>query len=249
MAAPAGAQTGQTGQVHIDLGKGWSNYHGLDFTLTRRFSRRWQGMATYTLGSFKDAYAIPPQFFRGPDGLAQRQPVGFALVPDLGGESTFVGALAGAAGTRGDQRHRAVVSGIVDVGRGFQVSGIYLYGSGERFITATGTDRRDVGGATGGGGGPFVTGEGRLRANGSIMPRNALVGKPIHKVDLRLQQRVPLAGRVSISGLVEVFNLFNHANYGNYVVTESSALYGQPAASPYVQYRPRQAQFGIRATF
>ena len=63
------------------------------------------------------------------------------------------------------------------------------------------------------------------------MPRNNFVGEPIHRVDLRIQQRFPLGGRVSIDGILEVFNVFNHANYGNYEVRESNANYGKPIRS------------------
>ena len=89
----------------------------------------------------------------------------------------------------------------------------------------------------------------RLRADGSIVPRNSLVGRPIHKVDLRLQQRLPLFGRVAVDGIVEVFNLFNHENYGSYVTNQSNANFGQPAANTNAQYFPRVLQFGVRATF
>jgi hypothetical protein len=47
----------------------------------------------------------------------------------------------------------------------------------------------------------------------------------------------------------EVFNLFNHEHYGNYVTNASNANFGQPAFSPSVQYFPRMLQFGVRATF
>ena len=66
---------------------------------------------------------------------------------------------------------------------------------------------------------------------------------------MRLQQRVRLRGRAAISGFVEVFNLFNHANYGSYNVTETSPTYGQPISSPNLSYAPRTVQLGFRFTF
>jgi hypothetical protein len=54
---------------------------------------------------------------------------------------------------------------------------------------------------------------------------------------------------VAVDGIVEVFNLFNHENYGAYVTNASNANFGQPAASTNVQYFPRILQFGVRATF
>jgi hypothetical protein len=75
------------------------------------------------------------------------------------------------------------------------------------------------------------------------------VGSPIHRVELRLQQRVRLGDRAAISGYMEVFNLFNHANYGSYDVTETSKTYGQPISSPNLSYAPRTLQLGFRFTF
>ena len=37
--------------------------------------------------------------------------------------------------------------------------------------------------------------------------------------------------------MVEVFNLFNHANYGAYTTAESNALYGRPSQNANVAYR------------
>jgi len=52
-----------------------------------------------------------------------------------------------------------------------------------------------------------------------------------------------------IDGLVEVFNVFNHANYGAYTTQESSASYGLPAQNNNIAYQPRVVQLGFRFTF
>ena len=93
----------------------------------------------------------------------------------------------------GDQRHRAVLNGIWDVGLGFQVSGVYFFGSGVRRSTTYGGDLRNVGGT--------AVSEQRLRPDGTIVPRNGFVGDPIHRVDMRLQKRFSLGGARSIAGL------------------------------------------------
>jgi hypothetical protein len=233
----------QWGQVYFEFLEGWSNYHAMDLTLTKRFSRRWQATGSYTLAYFRDAKPFRSEWYLSENGVARR-PIGFPLARDMGGEYGFAGRqVSGGFGQAGDQRHRAVINGIWQVGAGFQVSGIYFFGSGERFWVDTGVDRRDEGGTS------SNSGDLRLLADGSILPRNSLVGKPIHKVDLRLQQRLPLAGRVAVDGILEVFNLFNHENYGAYVTNASNANFGQPASSPNVQYFPRMLQFGVRATF
>jgi hypothetical protein len=157
--------------------------------------------------------------------------VGFDVAPDLGGEYTLA---------TGDQRHRAVFNGIWQLKRGLQLSGLYFYGSGLRYATTYGGDLRNVG----------VAGVGRLRPDGTIVPRNSFVGKPIHRADLRVQQRIPLIGRAAVDGIFEIFNVFNHANYGSYTTVEAlGAAYGQPSQNSNVAYQPRMLQLGFRFAF
>ena len=61
---------------------------------------------------------------------------------------------------------------------------------------------------------------------------------------MRLQQRFPLGGRMAIDGMVEVFNVFNHANYGSYTTQESNASYGQPSYNS--EHRLRAAHAAAR---
>jgi len=56
-------------------------------------------------------------------------------------------------------------------------------------------------------------------------------------------------GRATLAGMLEVFNLFNHVNYGSYVTNESNAQYGRPASNANIAYQPRMLQLGFRATF
>jgi hypothetical protein len=234
----------QWGAVDFELLEGWSNYNAADFTFTKRFSHRWQGSATYTLAQFKDADPLRDQWYIGSDGLVARRPIGFALAPDMGGEYTLAGAYSGGGvGAAGNQRHRAVVNGVWDAGYGIQLSGIYFFGSGERRRTNFGSDLRDEGGTVG------IIGAARLRRDGSIIPRTGIVGDPIHRVDVRLLKKFPLGGRRSFEGMIEAFNLFNHANYGSYVINESNANYGKPAANENLAYQPRMLQLGFRTTF
>ena len=197
-----------------------SNYHGLQTAFTRRFSDRWQATGTYTLSAYWDDEAPP---------LSGLEQITFAVAPDLGGEMTLAVA---------DQRHRAVLSGIWEMGYQFQLSGLYFYGSGARYATNWGGDLRNTG-QTGG----------RLRPDGTIVPRTNLVGDPLHRVDVRLQRRFQFTDRIGVDGIVEVFNVFNHANYGSYTTAESNRLYGLPSQNTNVAYQPRMAQVGFRARF
>jgi len=216
------------GTISLLVRTGRSSYHGLQTSFTKRMSNRWQASATYTLSGYWDGEPGPWS------GLA---PVPFAVREPLG-------AKYGLAET--DQRHRAVFNGIWELGSGFQLSGLYFFGSGSRFQTVYGGDALDTGATQAG------AGANRARpasVGGGVVPRNDLVGKALHRVDLRVQRRFALLGRASVDGIAEVFNLFNHANYGSYVTLESNPRYRQPNFDPATAYQPRQAQLGFRFAF
>ena len=71
-------------------------------------------------------------------------------------------------------------------------------------------------------------------ASGTAIPRNALEGLPLHKVDLRLTKDFKIVGSTKISLIGEVYNLFNHHNYGSYntslsaTAAATTAVFGQP---------------------
>ena len=88
----------------------------------------------------------------------------------------------------------------------------------------------------------------RLRPDGSIIARNNFGGQPIHRVDLRAQKSITFGSR-TISGIVDVFNLFNRANYGSYTLTETSTSYGKPSYNSNLAYQARMVQFGFRLAF
>jgi hypothetical protein len=85
--------------------------------------------------------------------------------------------------------------------------------------------------------------------NGMVWPRNALLGLPLYKVDMRASKTIRFAGNASVTLLAEVFNLFNRANYGSYNTQLDSATFGQPTASSGNAYVPRSGQLGFRIEF
>jgi hypothetical protein len=163
----------QYGLVGMFPMTGRSDYHGLQTNFTKRMSHRWQGSLTYTLSGLWDQDPAPVS------GYTQ---VPFPVAPDLGGERSFAET---------DQRHRLVFNGIWQVGYGLQVSGIYFYGSGLRTQATCGCDARRL----------QITSVDRLRLDGTIIPREAFVGQPIHRVELRLRNvcRSAAAGRSTVS--------------------------------------------------
>jgi hypothetical protein len=207
------------GAIAMNVMGGRSNGHSLQTGFTKRLRDRWQASATYSLAWLYDQTAQP---------MSGITVVPFHVAPDLGGEYSIAPT---------DQRHRATFNGIWQVGRGLQLSGLYFFGSGQRYPTSYGGDLR-------------LCGQGcdRLRRDGTIVPRSNLVGDPLHRVDVRLQQRVRL-GPITVDGMLEAFNLFNHENWGSYETRESNASYGQPIPLPNLVYQPRMLQLGFRTTF
>jgi Carboxypeptidase regulatory-like domain/TonB dependent receptor len=91
--------------------------------------------------------------------------------------------------------------------------------------------------------------------SGYVIARDALDGLPLHKVDLRVTKDFKIAGATKISLIGEVYNLFNHHNYGSYntqlnaTVPATTAIFGQPVQNLGNAYVPRQAQLAFRVGF
>ncbi len=204
------------GVISMNTHTAKSGYHGLMMGFTRRFANRWQASATYTLAGLWAAESPPFS------GLFL---VPFPTVPDLGGEWGL---------SQDDQRHRAVVNGIWQVGRGFQVSGMHYLGAGIRASGNYGGDQRNTGSSF----------SGRLRPDGSIVPLNAIIMPAQNRTDLRLQQRISLPGRMAIDAIAEVFNLFNRPNWDIGTQESTRSQYLQHTNAQY-----RSAQIGFRFTF
>jgi hypothetical protein len=204
------------GVVSMNAHLARSAYHALQTGFTRRFSNRWQASGTYTLSGLWSADTKP---FSG------LQQVTFATAPDLGGEWGL---------SADDIRHRGVFNGIWQVGHGFQLSGLHFFAAGIRQNNTYGGDLRNTG----------VVSTARLRPDGTIVPRNAILAPPQNRTDLRLQQRIKLHGRAAIDGIAEVFNVFNRPNWGIGTVESNATQYLQ-----HVSAQTRTAQFGFRLTF
>jgi carboxypeptidase family protein/TonB-dependent receptor-like protein len=204
------------GVISMNVHTARSAYHGLITGFTKRFSNRWQASATYTLSGLWTADSPP---FSG------LFPVPFKTAPDLGGEWGL---------SEDDQRHRAVFSGIWQVGHGFQLSGFHYMSAGNREASNYGGDLRNTG----------STFSGRLRPNGTIVPRNSIISPPQNSTSLRVQQRIPLRGRMAIDGIAEVFNIFDRPNWT--IGTEESTPL-QYLKNINAQYR--SAQVGFRLSF
>jgi hypothetical protein len=56
-------------------------------------------------------------------------------------------------------------------------------------------------------------------------------------------------GDVKLTGIAEVFNVFNHANYGNYQMLVNTPTFGNPVQNSSNTYLSRSAQFAFKLTF
>jgi hypothetical protein len=126
-----------------------------------------------------------------------------------------------------------VFNGIWEVGWGFQVSGLHYMGAGLRLATNYGGDLRSFGG-----------GSGRLRPDGTIVPRNTEMSPAQNRTNIGLRQRIPVPGGMAFDAIAEVFNIFNRTNYALGTQESQPANYLQPVSGQY-----RTAQFGFRVTF
>ena len=214
---------------------GASNYHGLEMAFTKRMSNGVQLSATYTLAgswALDPLPLLPGCRYPATAGGACDTPI--TLAEDI---STGDYYLTGA------QRHRAVINGIWELPYNFQVSGLYFAGDNGWSTSTAGVDVRQSLVA------PILSNGFRLRPDGSLIPRNNINLPAIHRVDMRLQRRFSFGGHITADGIFEVFNLFNHANYGAWVTNEASGSFNQPARDANVAYAPRMLQLGFRFAF
>jgi len=157
------------------------------------------------------------------------------------------------------QRHTLRFNTIYRLPWRTQLSAVYFYGSGNPIATSvgganpygkSGTNRLNIGA-------PIVIPESladrwtgpMVIGTNELVGRNALMGLPLHKMDVRISQEISLGGNRTITATAEVFNLFNHANYGTYIGAVDLATLGRPSQNLGNAYLARAAQFGFRVGF
>jgi hypothetical protein len=222
--------------VSMAFTDGSTNYKGLEVGFTKRMSHHWQASASYTLQYVWNLDILPlndgcqypmtaPGVCNAPFALAPDQPQGAWYLTDNPG----IGVVPNGYG----QRNRAVVNGIWAAPYQLQVSGLYFYGDNGYSTTNPGVDVRQAN-----------TVNGRLRPDGTVIPRNNFKNDPTSRVDVRIMRRFKLTQRVSTELLFETFNLFNHATFV-YNTNEASPAFGNVStANP-----PRTVQMAFRVAY
>ena len=247
----AGRPNPAWGQVLAFTADGRKDQTQISTGLTRRLQKKFQAGVTYTLMlSMHDNGTL------GYTGPSANNPFDY-----LNGEY---------ATSTEFQRNTVRAWTLYQMPWGLSTSVSYFYGSGNRFAASisatpygkTGTNRLNLTN-TGGAAGTIVIPAGvadrydgpATIPSGMVIPRNALQGLPLHKVDLRLTKDIRITGNVKAQLIGEVFNLFNHANYGSYNTTLSAtsaattSLFGLPAQNGGNAYVPRMAQLAFRVAF
>jgi hypothetical protein len=227
---------------YTSFGESW--YRALLLSLEKRFDRRHQFLASYTLSKTEDTSSdfqstlIVQDNGRGrdpndPTGL----PLGFDPRSDKGP------ALH-------DQRHRLVVSGTYMAPADLALSAILTSASGTPFNVLAGVDLNGDGD-----GGAFPSDRAR-RVPGdpsTSLSRNAGRMPSQVTLDLRVSRALAIKGATQVDVLVEAFNVLNRTN-----ITEVNGVFGTGAfpAAPLPTYGqwlrsgpPRQIQIGARLRF
>jgi hypothetical protein len=138
------------------------------------------------------------------------------------------------------------------------ISGAYFYGSGNYFLATHASTPYGKPGANRLNVGAPVTIPTAVRdrfagpdviCTGCVVPRNALRGLALHRVDFRFNKDIGLGGTRRLSLIGELFNIFNNDNFGSYNLTVNSPTFGDPRQNPGNAYAPRRGQLAVHFTF
>jgi len=196
---------------------GKSQYNGVTFGLTKRFSRGYQLQANYTLSWDKS------------DDDQERDPFTYRYIryDDLAAEYGY---------SDRDQRHRLNAFLLWIAPGKVNVNLRYAYRSAQPLsLNASGGVSQQVFGPT----------SDRIRADGSIVERNTgRKDNQYSSLDLRLARDFRVSGRVSVEPILEVFNLFGSKNYKQPSYQNLVFNFDGTIASGLGD--PRQMQLGVR---
>lgn len=258
--------------VDAQLSNGNSWYNALTFNLSKRFSKGFEMLSSYTYSHSID------------DSTDLQSP----LEPQ---DSRF--PKLERANSVNDQRHRWVTSAVLQSGSAksgdgffkhfigdFTLSPIIEFSSGRPFNVITGTDTRlDLGasqarpsvGTTGGTTSPFIPAVVFVPANVCLdnngatfsfppvsppagcdgnLGRNRFTSPNYFQWDMRLSRRIPLGERFKLDVIADAFNLLNRTNIAAVdqtcdVFAGATCSAGQPTAS----YDARQFQFALKVSW
>ena len=209
-------------------------YDGLQMELRKRFSHGLSMGTSYTLSRLKDSTTGP---FYYPNNQY-----------DLNNEW---------ANSVDDQRHTLSLNASYQLPWGFSTSLFYHFGSGNAYqVTAGGnpfgdsaTTNRTFLATLPVYNDPSHNHQDAMAPNYMITDRDQFYGRPIQRVDMRLQKSFSIKERVKLIGIVEAFNLLNYQNYGSYNTAINLKSFGAPATNSNLAYAARMLQMAGRIEF
>ncbi len=232
---------------YTSFGETW--YKGLTASLRHRVAGRGQYMVSYTLSKAEDnSTDFQSNFIPESNGAGRNPedpfglPIGFDPMSERGPATH-------------DQRHRFVLSGSYELPMQIGVSAILTAASGRPYTPLAGFDFNGDGN-----GGAFPPD--RARTNPAdpttSVGRNSETTEATYNLDFRVSKVFPLTGEANFELILDVFNVFNRANFIEDTNQSSFAIFGTGAypTSPsptFGRYTltlpPRQAQIAGKITF
>ncbi len=241
-----------------------SNYNSLQTSLTKRFSKGLQFLASYT-------YSRSIDYNSGQPGAGNELNV-------LAGDQQNMLSQRGVSDF--DRPHRFVLSGLYDFPKfykgdsgfakrainGWELSSIMTFQSGSPFtVTCTSGsstyNRADLTGTS-----PTVSGDTESKLGGyfntaafkttcanvapfGTSPRNFLRGPGQKNVDIGIVKFIPINERQKLEFRTELFNAFNLVNFANPISTYTTGAPGLLGAIVSTNTGPRVVQFALKYSF
>ena len=256
-AAFAASTQSELASVRDEQSIGRSHYDGINFTFHQRMSHHFTLNANYSL-SWAYSYDSGGGSFRNYPRLSTNPFASYEWGP-----------------SPNDERHHITVSGIVDLGKGFQLAPIMQYGSARPYAVTNSANTLNTGGGTAiavvvpsnaptnwfafagntAGAQNCFYGLNGVAKSCTIAAYDPLRGDPFFQLDLRLSKNVSFGDRMKLQFVAQAFNLTNRANYGNDFNGNiaSQSTFGHPAGflAPSSTVIPRSlwSEFGVRFTF
>lgn len=131
------------------------------------------------------------------------------------------------------QRNTLRFNSVWTLPKGFSLSSYWGYGSrNPAYTTSTNVD-------------PLGIGSTRVRSNLTLIPRNNFYGDNFQTLDVHLAKDLNLGERFKITGIAEVFDLYNHQQF-TYNTLETSSAFG---AHNGTASSPRTGQLAVKFSF
>ena len=212
-----GTTSPQFASVRNEESIGRSHYDGVNFSFRQRMTHHFSVSANYTLG-YAYSYDAGGTSFRNYPRLSTNPFASYEWGPSTN-----------------DERHHITLSGIVDLGKGFQLSPIMQFGSARPYNPTNSSSTLDTGGGTfaavvvptgdptnylafsgnNAGAQNCFYGLNGVAQGCTIAKYDPLRGDPFFELDMRLAKNIRFGERMNLQLVAQAFNLTNRANYGN----------------------------------